>query len=45
MSDPDFPKDWDDLYDQLYVLKEKGVDQPFLPHWMGSADPATYQQL
>ncbi|MHA1549251.1 MAG: ABC transporter substrate-binding protein [Alphaproteobacteria bacterium] len=34
MADADFPKDWDALYDQLYALKDKGVDQPFLPHWI-----------
>ena len=32
-SDKDFPKDWDALYDQVYVLHEKGVATPFLPHW------------
>jgi ABC-type glycerol-3-phosphate transport system substrate-binding protein len=33
-ADKDFPKNWDELYDQLYKLKEKGVAQPFLPHWI-----------
>ena len=33
-SDADFPKNWDELYDQLYEMREKGVDQPFLPHWI-----------
>lgn len=33
-GDEDFPKNWDELYDQLYVLRDKGVDQPFLPHWI-----------
>ncbi|MCP4384070.1 MAG: carbohydrate ABC transporter substrate-binding protein [Hyphomicrobiales bacterium] len=34
MDDADFPKTWDELYDQLYELRDKGVDQPFLPHWI-----------
>jgi ABC-type glycerol-3-phosphate transport system substrate-binding protein len=34
LSDADFPKNWDELYDQLYVLRDKGVEQPFLPHWL-----------
>lgn len=34
LGDADFPKNWDELYDQLYELKDKGVDQPFLPHWI-----------
>lgn len=33
-SDADFPKDWDALYDQLYEMREKGLEQPFLPHWI-----------
>ena len=33
-SDADFPADWDALYDQLYEMRDKGVDQPFLPHWI-----------
>ncbi len=32
-SDKDFPKNWDELYDQVYALKDKGVAQPYLPHW------------
>ena len=34
-SPADYPKNWDELYDQIYALKEKGVAQPFLPHWFG----------
>ena len=30
----DFPANWDELYDQLYEIREKGVDQPLLPHWI-----------
>ena len=33
-SDADFPKDWDALYDQLYEMRDKGLEQPFLPHWI-----------
>ena len=33
-SDADFPANWDALYDQLYEMREKGLDQPFLPHWI-----------
>jgi multiple sugar transport system substrate-binding protein len=32
-ADKDFPKDWDALYEQIYALKDKGVPQPYLPHW------------
>ncbi|NJM92182.1 MAG: carbohydrate ABC transporter substrate-binding protein [Rhodospirillaceae bacterium] len=34
LGDADFPKDWDALYAQLGPLKEKGVAQPLLPHWI-----------
>ncbi|MFO1037569.1 MAG: extracellular solute-binding protein [Geminicoccaceae bacterium] len=34
LSDADFPKNWDELYAQLDVLKGKGVAQPLLPHWI-----------
>ena len=33
MSPSDYPKDWDSLYEQIYALKDKGVERPFLPHW------------
>jgi ABC-type glycerol-3-phosphate transport system substrate-binding protein len=33
MSDKDFPKSWDELYDQVFALHAKGVSTPFLPHW------------
>ena len=33
-SDADFPANWDALYDQLYEMRDKGADQPFLPHWI-----------
>ncbi len=32
-SDKDFPKTWDELYEQVYTLKDKGVAHPILPHW------------
>ncbi len=33
MSDTDFPTTWDELYDQLYELRDKGIDHPYLPMW------------
>jgi ABC-type glycerol-3-phosphate transport system substrate-binding protein len=33
-TDEDFPKTWDELYDQLYDIRDKGERQPFLPHWI-----------
>ena len=33
-TDADFPANWDALYDQLYEMREKGLEQPFLPHWI-----------
>ena len=33
MKDSDMPKTWDELYDQLYTLKNLGEKTPFLPHW------------
>lgn len=33
MSDKDFPKNWDELYDQVFALHAKGVKTPILPHW------------
>jgi len=33
MSDKDFPKGWDELYDQVFALHGKGVATPLLPHW------------
>ena len=33
-TDADFPANWDELYDQLYEIRDKGVDQPLLPHWI-----------
>jgi len=35
LTEKDFPKTWDELYDQLYVLRDKGIKMPFLPHWFG----------
>lgn len=29
----DLPKTWPELYAQLYKLRDKGVTQPYLPHW------------
>lgn len=33
LTDADFPATWDELYDQLYVLRDRGFKKPFLPHW------------
>jgi hypothetical protein len=33
-TDDDFPATWDELYDQVYEMREKGLDQPLLPHWL-----------
>ena len=33
-TDDDFPATWEALYDQLYEMRERGLDQPFLPHWI-----------
>ncbi|GEM_PF-552787 len=33
-----YPKTWDELYDQLYQIKKSGAtDVPFLPHWFATA--------
>lgn len=32
-TDATFPKSWDELYDQVYELHEKGIASPYLPHW------------
>ncbi|MFO1069127.1 MAG: extracellular solute-binding protein [Geminicoccaceae bacterium] len=34
LKDADFPKNWDELYAQVDVLKGKGIAQPLLPHWI-----------
>lgn len=33
-TDADFPKNWDELYAQVYEIRDKGVEQPLLPHWL-----------
>lgn len=33
LTEADFPANWDELYDQLYVIREKGTKYPYLPHW------------
>ena len=33
-AEKDLPKDWDELYDQVHKLKDKGLAQPLLPHWL-----------
>ncbi|MBN8998739.1 MAG: carbohydrate ABC transporter substrate-binding protein [Rhizobiales bacterium] len=34
-TEEQLPTTWDELYDMVYALKEKGVATPFLPHWFG----------
>ncbi len=34
-TEEQLPTTWDELYDMVYVLKDKGVATPFLPHWFG----------
>lgn len=34
-TDADMPKNWDELYDLVYKMKDKGIETPFLPHWFG----------
>jgi len=33
IPEADLPTTWDELWDQLFVLREKGIEYPFLPHW------------
>ena len=33
MSESDLPKNWDELYDSIYKMKDAGVKYPYLPHW------------
>ncbi len=33
ISEKDFPKTWDELYDQLYVLRDAGIEYPYLPYF------------
>jgi multiple sugar transport system substrate-binding protein len=33
-TDEDFPATWDELYDQVYEMRDKGLEQPLLPHWL-----------
>ena len=33
MGEGDLPANWDELWDLLFVLRDKGVKFPFLPHW------------
>lgn len=34
-TEADFPKNWTEFYDVLYKLRDKGIKQPYLPHWFG----------
>ncbi|TGS71733.1 extracellular solute-binding protein [Mesorhizobium sp. M3A.F.Ca.ET.201.01.1.1] len=33
LTEADFPKNWPELYDVLYKLRDRGQKEPFLPHW------------
>jgi len=33
LTEADLPATWDDLYDQLYRIRDEGIKYPFLPHW------------
>ncbi len=34
IPEEDWPKNWDDLYDLMHVLKnDHGIETPYLPHW------------
>ena len=33
LTDAQFPKTWDELYEQINALKDKGLAQPYLPAW------------
>jgi len=33
LTEADLPATWDDLYDQLYRIRDKGIKYPYLPHW------------
>jgi ABC-type glycerol-3-phosphate transport system substrate-binding protein len=33
LTPADYPATWDELYDQLYVLRDNGIQYPYLPTW------------
>jgi len=33
LTEADLPKNWPELYQVLYKLRDRGQKQPFLPHW------------
>jgi ABC-type glycerol-3-phosphate transport system substrate-binding protein len=33
LSEADFPKNWPEVYNILYKLRDAGQREPFLPHW------------
>jgi ABC-type glycerol-3-phosphate transport system substrate-binding protein len=38
ITSQEYPKTWDELYDQAYQIKKAGVsDTPLLPHWFATA--------
>jgi len=33
LTPQDFPKTWDELYNQLYEVRKRGLEHPYLPPW------------
>jgi multiple sugar transport system substrate-binding protein len=33
MTESEMPANWDELYDSLYIMRDKGLKYPYLPHW------------
>ncbi len=41
-TEDDYPATWDELYDQLCEIREKGVEHAFLPMWYSLFDGTNY---
>ena len=33
LTEADYPKTWDEMYDQLYLMRDAGIEHPYLPSW------------
>lgn len=33
LTPDDYPATWDELYDQLYEIRDAGIDHPYMPSW------------
>lgn len=33
LTEADYPATWDEIYDQLYVIRDAGIEHPFMPSW------------